>query len=153
MTKRCRLGGEISMRRYAMPVPRLTPVPSRSESSLSRREVLRLGVAVPAVFGLSALLGCRRGDGGGGGAGGGGQGGGPARPPIAQDPSAAPDWWEYFVSKAKDAEYGEPVVVLRIPASAQARAALGTILVDMTDRGSIDERLLMMGTKVGCLTD
>jgi len=130
-------------------------VPSNSPlhgATLSRRDVLRLSAGVPAVFGLSALLGCRGGDepahkpspphgGGAGGA------------AIAHNPATAPDWWPYFVPKAKEPSSGEAIVVLRIPSTPSARAALGTILVDLVDHGSRDERLLMMGTRVGCLTD
>ena len=43
--------------------------------------------------------------------------------------------------------------MLRVPKSADVRAALGASLVDMVDRGSRDERLLSWGTKIGCLTD
>src|SRR5205085_8036800 len=58
------------------------------------------------------------------------------------------------VPPAREGRRGSEIfVVLRVPKSADVRAALGASLVDMVDRGSRDERLLSWGTKIGCLTD
>ena len=110
----------------------------------SRRDLLKAAGLAPIVFGFAAL-GCR----------------GDTSPPESNGRAprgkpwtpkdGPPAGWIEALTAARDG--GKPCVALRIPAEPRVAKALGSTLVDLCARGTLDQRLLFVEAVFVCLTN
>ena len=104
----------------------------------TRREILKSASLAPIVFGLAAL-GCRH------------EPVGVRGKPWSPTKDGPPSWWNQAYEWTKG---GKRVgVAIRIPKDRAVAKALGTNLVDLCARGTLDERLLFAEAVFVCLSD